>query len=69
MASSPRDEALRQLLERGKRQGHLTWAEARAYLDAAGGDRPDRLDRLLQALEETGIELLDEDQDGGADET
>jgi hypothetical protein len=59
MASSPRDEALRQLLERGKRQGHLTWAEARAYLSA--GDQPDRLDKLLAALEEHGIELLDED--------
>jgi RNA polymerase primary sigma factor len=65
MASAPRDEALRQLLERGKRQGHLTWAEANAYLGAAA-DRPDRLDALLQALEEAGIELIDE-EDGGTD--
>jgi RNA polymerase primary sigma factor len=57
-----RDEALRQLLERGREQGHLTWAEAHAYLDAHD-DQPDRLDRLLQALEENGIELLDADAD------
>jgi RNA polymerase primary sigma factor len=62
MASAPRDEALRQLLERGKRQGHLTWADARAYLNEAG-NQPDRLDKLLAALEENGIELLDEDGD------
>ena len=62
MASAPRDEALRQLLERGKSQGHLTWGEARAYLDAHD-DRPDRLDKLLEALEDNGIELLDEEPD------
>lgn len=56
----PPDDALRRLVDSGKKKGFLSWADARGYLDDAASP-PDKLDRLLKALEDAGVELLDED--------
>ena len=51
------DKELRALIARGKSQGYLTYDEVNDYLpnDAVN---PDKLDNLLIALEEQGIELV-----------
>ncbi len=52
------DTALLQLLEKGKKQGHLTYAEVGTYLPDED-NTPDKLDALIVALESKGIELLE----------
>jgi RNA polymerase primary sigma factor len=55
------DDSLRSLIESGKRKGYLTFAQVNEYLpdDAVN---PDKLDQLLQTLEEHGIELIEESE-------
>ncbi|MEM7456772.1 MAG: sigma-70 family RNA polymerase sigma factor [Planctomycetota bacterium] len=54
-----RDNTLQNLLEKGKRQGYLTFAEVTTTLpDEASGS--ERMDSLILALENNGIELLDQ---------
>ncbi|HTK75072.1 MAG TPA: RNA polymerase sigma factor RpoD [Gemmataceae bacterium] len=55
------DDSLKALLETGKRKGYLTFAQVNEYLpdDAVN---PDKLDQLLQVLEEHGIELIEESE-------
>jgi RNA polymerase primary sigma factor len=55
------DEGLKALIESGKRKGFLTFAQVNEFLpdDAVN---PDRLDQLLQLLEEQGIELIEESE-------
>src|SRR5436305_10046646 len=55
------DDSLQALLETGKRKGYLTFAQVNEYLpdDAVN---PDKLDQLLQILEEHGIELIEESE-------
>ncbi len=52
------DNSLQQLLEKGKTRGFLTYPEVNAYLpDEANGS--ERLDSLIVAIENSGIELVD----------
>src|SRR5205085_2915546 len=55
------DDGLKTLFESGKRKGYLTFAQVNEYLpdDAVN---PDKLDQLLQVLEEHGIELIEESE-------
>src|SRR3954447_15666628 len=55
------DDSLKALIESGKRKGYLTFTQVNEYLpdDAANSDR---LDQLLQVLEEQGIELIEESE-------
>src|SRR5206468_9758585 len=55
------DDSLKALLETGKRKGYLTFAQVNEYRpdDAVN---PDKLDQLLQVLEEHGIELIEESE-------
>src|SRR6516165_7012049 len=55
------DESLKALIESGKRKGYLTFVQVNEYLpdDAVNSDR---LDQLLQILEEQGIELIEESE-------
>jgi len=53
------DLELHDLIAKGKAQGYLTYDEVNAYLPDEAVN-PDKLDNLLVALEEQGIELLDE---------
>ncbi len=53
------DKELQELIERGKSQGYLTYDQINEYLpdDAV---EPEKLDGLIVALEDQGIELVDE---------
>ena len=53
------DQELRALIGQGQARGYLTFDEVAAYLPDEG-DGPERLDTLLSALDEHGIELRDE---------
>jgi RNA polymerase primary sigma factor len=55
------DDGLKALIDSGKRKGFLTFAQVNEVLpdDAANSDR---LDQLLQLLEEQGIELIEESE-------
>jgi RNA polymerase primary sigma factor len=55
------DESLKTLIESGKRKGFLTFVQVNEVLpdDAANSER---LDQLLQHLEEHGIELIEESE-------
>jgi len=50
---------LQDLIEKGKAQGYLTYDEVNSYLPDEDVS-PEKLDELLIALDERGIELLDE---------
>ena len=53
------DDGLKTLLETGKRKGYLTYTQVKEYVP---DDSPDsgHLDRILQKLEEMGIDLIEE---------
>jgi RNA polymerase primary sigma factor len=53
------DNELSQLVAKGTAQGYLTYDEVNAYLPDEASN-PDKLDNLIVALEEQGIELVDE---------
>ena len=53
------DKDLQQLVATGKAQGYLTYDQVNAYLPDEAVN-PDKLDALLVALEDQGIELVNE---------
>jgi RNA polymerase primary sigma factor len=55
------EDGLKALFDSGKRKGYLTFAQVNEFLpdDAVN---PDKLDQLLQVLEEQGIELIEESE-------
>jgi RNA polymerase primary sigma factor len=53
------DQALQELIKLGKRQGFLTFAQVNQYLPDEDVN-PDRLDDLIESIEETGLEIRDE---------
>jgi RNA polymerase primary sigma factor len=53
------DKELQTLILRGKSQGYLTYADVAAYLPDQEADSQ-RVDNLLNALEDMGIELVDQ---------
>ncbi len=55
------DDGLKALLETGKRNGYLTYAQVKAYVPDESTDSG-RLDRILQLLEENGIDLIEESE-------
>jgi RNA polymerase primary sigma factor len=55
------DDGLKALLETGKRNGYLTYAQVKAYVPDESSDTG-RLDRVLQLLEENGIDLIEESE-------
>jgi RNA polymerase primary sigma factor len=56
--AAPGDADLARLIATGKRLGYLTFDEVNAYLPDEAVD-PEKIDALLVALEEQGIELVD----------
>ena len=54
------DFDLKQLVTCGRKQGYLTYDEVSAYLPDEA-NTPLKLDRLIDALEKSGIELVDKD--------
>src|SRR5215510_2160421 len=53
------EKELQTLVVRGKSQGYLTYDDVNAYLPDQDVN-PDKLDNLLVALDEMGIELVDQ---------
>ncbi len=53
------DQALQELIKLGKRQGYLTFAQVNDYLPDEDVN-PDRLDDLIESIEESGLEIRDE---------
>ena len=53
------DTQLQDLVTRGKAQGYLTYDEVNEYLPDEAAN-PEKLDHLIVALEDQGIELVDE---------
>jgi len=60
------DHALAALIATGKSLGYLTFDQINAYLPDEAID-PEKIDSLLVALEEKGIEVVDTPPDAGAD--
>lgn len=56
-----------ELIAKGKAQGYLTYDQVNAYLPDEDVN-PEKLDTLLSALEELGIELVEEAPDDGFDD-
>lgn len=62
MAEKP-DDIVKQLLEEGKRKGSLTYTQINNLLE----DQflpPDRMDAVITALEDAGVELIDDPVNG-----
>src|SRR3954465_9506129 len=53
------DEGLKALIEQGKAKGYLTYDQVNDYLPDEAVN-PEKLDSLLVALDELGIELVNE---------
>ena len=51
------DQELAKLVAKGKTQGYLTYDDVNAYLPDEAVN-PDKLDNLIVALDEQGIELV-----------
>jgi RNA polymerase primary sigma factor len=52
------DQGIKVLIDRGKQQGYLTYDEMNNLLPEET-IAPDKLDNILMALDELGIELID----------
>lgn len=55
------DERLKELIELGQSQGYLTFTQVNDYLPDEAVS-PEKLDKLLESIEEVGLELRDEDK-------
>jgi len=55
------DETLKTLLELGKRRGFLTFDQVNDYLPDEASS-PDKIQGLLEAIDEMGIELVNEEE-------
>ena len=55
------DEGLKTLLDLGKRRGFLTFDQVNDYLPDESSSSPEEIHGLLEALDEVGIELINED--------
>lgn len=51
------DQKLREVIEAGLKQGHLTFAQVNSYLPDEA-PTPEKLDHLLMCLEEMGLEII-----------
>src|SRR5262249_13118293 len=55
------DDTLKALIELGKRSGYLTWAQVNAQIPPDTVE-PERLDQILEMLDQHGISIIEEDQ-------
>jgi len=55
------DESLKALIELGKRTNYLTWDQVNAQIPPDTIE-PERLDQILEILEQNGISIIEEDQ-------
>ncbi|MBV9646469.1 MAG: RNA polymerase sigma factor RpoD [Candidatus Eremiobacteraeota bacterium] len=57
------DEAIKKLIERGKKRGSLTYEEINAVFDNVEEVSPDRIDDLFEEITGIGIEIIDDQKD------
>lgn len=55
------ESAVKFLLELGRSQGHLSFAQVSDFLQKSPKN-PELLDQILEALEDAGIEVIDPDE-------
>jgi RNA polymerase primary sigma factor len=55
------DDSLKALIDLGKRSGYLTWDQVNAQIPPDTIE-PDRLDQILELLDQYGISIIEEDQ-------
>ncbi len=55
------DDSLRTLIELGKRRNYLTWDQVNAQIPPDTIE-PERLDQILEILEQNGISIIEDDQ-------
>jgi RNA polymerase primary sigma factor len=55
------DDTLKALIELGKRSGYLTWDQVNAQIPPDTVE-PERLDQILEMLDQHGISIIEEDQ-------
>jgi RNA polymerase primary sigma factor len=58
------DDTLKALIELGKRSGYLTWDQVNAQIPPDTVE-PERLDQILEMLDQHGISIIEEDQAEG----
>ncbi|HTV72900.1 MAG TPA: RNA polymerase sigma factor RpoD [Candidatus Acidoferrales bacterium] len=57
------DEAIKKLIERGKKRGSLTYEEINAVFDNVDDVSPERIDELFEEIAGLGIEVVDEQKE------
>jgi RNA polymerase primary sigma factor len=57
------DDAIKKLMERGKKRGSLTYEEINAVFDNVEDVSPDRIDELFEEFTGMGIDIVDEQKD------
>jgi RNA polymerase primary sigma factor len=62
-ATTPLDDAIKKLIERGKKRGSLTYEEINAVFDNVEDVSPDRIDDLFEEITGLGIEIVDDQKD------
>src|SRR5438067_11717018 len=55
------DDTLKSLIDLGKRSGYLTWDQVNAQIPPDTVE-PERLDQILELLDQHGISIIEEDQ-------
>jgi len=61
--AAPLDEAIRKLLERGRKRGSLTYEEINAVFENVEEVEPARIDDLFEEITSLGIEIVDEQKE------
>jgi RNA polymerase primary sigma factor len=59
----PLEEAIRKLLERGRKRGSLTYEEINAVFENVDDVGPERVEDLFEEITSLGIEIVDEQKD------
>jgi RNA polymerase primary sigma factor len=57
------DEAIRKLIERGKKRGSLTYEEINSVFENVDDVSPERIDDLFEEVTSLGIEIVDDQKD------
>ena len=59
----PLEEQIKKLIERGKKNGSLTYEEINAVFDNVDDVNPERIDDLFEEIAGLGVEIIDEQKD------
>ena len=59
------NSGLRELIEKGREQGYITFADINDYLPDEVSD-PDQLDEVIQIINDLGLQVLEEAPEEGS---